>query len=61
MYRALLRHLPLMKCDCEAQRAILRIARRLTGEDVPLPGYGQQKSSLFQRLFRRRIKEVKVL
>lgn len=61
VYRALIRHMPLMSCDCEARHALYRIARRIAGEVVVLPGYGTGKQKLFQRLFGRKLKEVKTL
>lgn len=61
IYRALLRRLPLMNCDCEGCRALERIARRMTGSDVPLPAYGEGRRGLWKRLFARRPKEVKTI
>ena len=61
VYRALIRHMPLMSCDCEARHALHRIARRMADEVVPLPGYGTARQTLFQRLFGRKLKEVKTL
>ncbi|MBQ8654254.1 MAG: septum site-determining protein MinD [Clostridia bacterium] len=59
VYRALITHVPLMDTDCEAQRALARIAQRMKGENAPLPDYGRQKRAWYHKLFRRRIKEVK--
>ncbi|MBR4080468.1 MAG: septum site-determining protein MinD [Clostridia bacterium] len=59
--RALVRHLPLIACDCEARHALHRIARRMNGGDAPLPGYGTGKLPLLKRLFHRKLKEVKTL
>lgn len=59
VYRALLRHTSVMGLDCEAQRAITRIAARMTGENLPLPAYGTEKVSWMKRLFGRGVKEVK--
>ena len=61
VYRALIRHMPLIRCDCEAQRALSRIAQRMADRSVPLPGYGTARQTLFQRLFSRKLKEVKTL
>ena len=56
IYRALLHHQSVMEGESEGRNAIARIALRMTtGEDVPLPEYGQ-KRTLFQRLFQRRRK-----
>lgn len=59
IYRALITRVPLMDTDCEGQKALTRIARRMKGDSVPLPGYGTTKRAWYQKLFRRRIKEVK--
>lgn len=61
IYRALLKHIPLMDCRCEGAEALTRIARRMTGENVPLPGYGTKKPSLFRRMFGRKIQEVQTV
>ena len=62
VYRSLLGHIPLVNVDCEARNAIWRIAQRMTGENVPLPAYGSEKPTWFQRLFRKKqMKEVKRL
>lgn len=61
VYRALLRHLSPMELDCPGQEALTRIARRIAGEAVPLPDYGKAKRGWFDRLRRRRVKEVKRL
>ena len=58
VYRAQLRHLPLIQTDCESRRAILRIASRLRGQFIPLPGYGHEKLSLWRRLRWHSLKEV---
>ncbi len=61
VYRATLTHQSLMDIDCDATRALLRIADRMLGlPDVPpLPGYGTQKLSWLRRLFQPTLKEVK--
>ena len=61
LYRALLRHIRPMDAVCGAAEALERIARRLKGEEVPLPGYGTQKKSWLKKLFSRPVKEVKTL
>ena len=58
VYRAQLCSRPLVSVDCEARSAVLRIARRMKGAELPLPRYGSQKPSLFYRLFRKPLKEV---
>ncbi len=57
VYRAQLRHLSLMQLDCNARDAVLRIARRLKGEQVPVYSYGR-KRSFFSRLLHPGLKEV---
>ena len=59
VYRALITRVPLMETDCEAQRALTRIARRMNGETVSLAAFGTNKRAWYQMLFHRRIKEVK--
>lgn len=59
VYRALLKHLSLMDVDCEGRSAVERIARRILGEDVPLPAYGTSRPGFFRRLFGPKLKEVK--
>ncbi len=58
VYRAQLRHGTVADYDCEARNALVRIARRLRGETVPLPSYGKKPVSLFRRFFPRTLKEV---
>ena len=58
VYRAVLRHTPLMNYDCEARSAILRIASRLQGKNVPLPQIGSRPIPFFRRFFRQDLKEV---
>jgi len=59
VYRSLLIHVPLMKCDCEARKALMRISHRMNGESLVMPGYGVKKQGLFKRLFSHPTKEVK--
>ena len=47
--RALLNHVPLADCGCDAYDALQRIARRMTGEDIALPQIGSKKPGLFRR------------
>ena len=58
VYRALLKHLPLIRTDCEARNAVLRIAARLRGESVPFPEYGKGKLPFWRRIRWREIQEV---
>ncbi len=51
VYRAQLQHSAVSRFDCEARNALVRIARRIMGEDVPLPSYGTSRISFFRRLF----------
>lgn len=59
LYRALLTHKNPMQLDCEAQRALSRIAQRMRGVSVPFPAYGARKAGLFRKLLTRRVKEVR--
>ncbi len=63
VYRATLKHLSPMDLDCEAQRALTRIARRMLEEGAvqPLPRYGREVLPWYKRLFERKLKEVKRL
>ena len=57
VYRVQLRHGRLIDYDCEARNSVIRIARRIKGETVPLPSYGSSVS-LRERIMFRRLKEV---
>lgn len=61
VYRAALKHLSPLDVDCEARRALTRIAWRMLGTDAaaPLPHYGQEKLPWYRRLFQPHLKEVK--
>ncbi|MGN0778991.1 MAG: septum site-determining protein MinD [Aristaeellaceae bacterium] len=59
VYRALMAHMPLMDADCAGQRALSRIARRMTDESVPLPDFGKTPLPWYRRLLYRPVKEVK--
>lgn len=59
IYRAQLAHISPMDADCEGRRALLRIAGRMAGQDVPFPAYGAGKRPWYRRLLAPRIKEVK--
>ena len=56
---AQLRHGLVVDYDCEARRALRRIAGRLLGETHPFPDYGSRRPSFFRKHFPRRLKEVK--
>lgn len=58
VYRSVLRHRLLIDYDCEARRALLRIAGRLLGEIIPFPEIGRGHVPFFRRVFRKSIKEV---
>ncbi len=60
IYRALLKHMSPMEVECEGRRALERIARRMTGQQVPLPGYGKAQGGVLGRLFRRKVKVMKL-
>ena len=49
-----LNHALVIDYRCEARTALLRIAARLAGASVPLPGYGAEKESFFRRHFPRK-------
>lgn len=51
IYRAQLTHRTAMDVDCEAQKALMRIARRMAGETIALPAYGTHKLPWYKRLF----------
>lgn len=63
VYRATLRRISPMDIDCEARRALTRIAWRMLEADVeaPLPRYGTEKLPWYKRLGRNppKIKEVR--
>lgn len=61
IYRALITHMSLMDADCEGQRALSRIARRMAGGSIPFPAYGVKPLPWYRRLTHRRLKEVKRL
>ncbi len=56
--RSILNHALFVDFDCEARGAVLRIASRISGAEVPLPGYGVRGVSVWYRLFPARMKEV---
>lgn len=58
VYRSLLKHDLFIHYDCEARNAVLRIASRIQGRNLPVASYGQKKQSIFSKLFSRPLKEV---
>ena len=58
IYRAQLNHMRVMDLDCEAKRAMERIARRMRGKEAPLPAYGTEKLSWWKRRKLKSLKEV---
>ena len=58
VYRSILRHSLFLNYDCEARLAVMRIAQRLEGGDVPLPEKGRRRVPLLRRLFAYGLKEV---
>lgn len=56
--RSILNHALFVDYECEARNAMLRIASRICGTDVPFPEYGYRRISLWYRLFPARMKEV---
>ena len=58
VYRSLLRKRLFIDYDCPARGAVLRIAGRLLGEQIPFPEIGHARISLLRRMFPRDPKEV---
>ncbi len=56
---AQLRHKLTVDYECEGRKALLRIARRIQGEEVPFPEYGQKRIPFFRRYFGPVLLEVK--
>lgn len=52
VYRSLISHRLLTKTECEAKQAAVRISRRLRGQSVPLPHYGEKTAFFSGRLTR---------
>jgi septum site-determining protein MinD len=59
VYVAQLRHKLIMDFDCDARKALIRISKRLQGQDVPFAEYGKKRISLFRYLFGSEVLEVK--
>ena len=58
VYRCQLKHSLFVHFDCEARKAVLRIASRLEGSFIPVSGYNGRKSGFFRRFFSKPLKEV---
>lgn len=58
VYRSQLKHDLFVHYDCEARNAILRIASRIQGRNLPVTQYGEKKYGFFHRMFSRPMKEV---
>lgn len=58
IYRSVLKHNLFIHYDCEARSAVMRIASRLQGHNIPVFAYGTDKQSFFNRIFRKPLKEV---
>lgn len=56
--RAALVHHLFMDYSCEARQAVMRIASRLCGKDIPFPSYGSRPTPFLRRLFTLRLKEA---
>ena len=59
VYLAQLRHKLAVDFDCEARKALIRISKRMLGQDVPFAEYGKKRISLFRFFFGPEILEVK--
>ena len=55
---AQLRHRLAVDYDCEARKALERIAARMLGEERPFPSYGKRKTSFLRRHFAPALREV---
>ena len=58
VWRSVLRRCLFLDYDCPARGAVLRIAARLMGEQIPFPEIGKAPVPLFRRLFPKKLKEV---
>ena len=62
VYRAQLNHLSIMDIDCPARDAIVRISRRICGEQLTLPGFGKRRPwyrRMWDFMLESTVKEVK--
>ena len=58
VYRTMLRHRLFITYDCEARRAVYRIAARLQDKSVSFPAFGSGKRPFFRRLHLKELREV---
>ena len=58
VYRILLKHDLFINYDCDARDAVLRIAARIQGRNVPVPASAEKRGRLRRRLLARSLKEV---
>ena len=58
VYRSILKHDLLIRYDCEARNAVLRIASRLQGRNIRIPSFAPDRTQLLRRFFRRSAREV---
>ena len=56
--RSQLKHGFFISYDCEARNAVLRIAARIRGRNIPVISFGEKKKRLFPSLFSNSLKEV---
>lgn len=56
--RCQLKHDLFVRYDCEARSAVMRIAERLRGRNLPVYEYGARKRRLLRSIFSRSMKEV---
>ena len=58
VYRSILKHDLLIRFDCKARNAVLRIAGRLQGRNVRIPSFEPDNAGFFRQFFRRSVREV---
>ena len=58
VYRSVLRHTLFTDYDCKARGAVMRIAGRILGDNIPFPAIGSEKIPLLRRLLPKKVKEV---
>ena len=58
IYRALLTNRRFMDLDCEAAKAVTRIAARLRGNEIQLPAYGSHRLNWLERRRLKKLTEV---
>ncbi len=59
VYLAQLRHKLTVDFDCDARKALIRISRRMLGQEVPFAEYGKKRIPFFRFFFGPEILEVK--